>query len=317
MAVNDIFDGGITGQLTDLNTIHGIAPETLEENAQYAIHRWSFQGDMAFILDLKNKHYCNELVTEDPMFSLVEGVNADVVIIGMSIDKREANRAILTITTKAFFRGYEAGIDFEVVSKDIHYWRQLCTNDKPDLKIIGLWEQMKDNPETIEKYYAYKYVDSSGNEAEIPDNTATRTLAGMMMRGVESYNEYIPTLTISYNLAKHPNRLLDDYEAGALLGRIMDSPSELLLGSYGAEMGFDTPIGDRVATYNPVDTFWEMFDSSGKIICTADQMRCNSDGSYTITRCFSKFRQIEEELYIGGSGTYGPYDEGTSGGGGE
>lgn len=312
--MEDIFDRGISGAITDYTQLHGISRETIQDTAQYKVHRWFIQGDFESIRALRDKHYCNELVSSDD--TIIHNPDAglgdmDVVIIGMEIDKAEGNRAILTITTKAFSRGYEGGIDFEVVAKDIHYWRQLCKTGVPSLKSILLWEQMKDNPETIDKYYVFKYVDAQGEEQEIQEGTPTRALAEMIARGVESYNEYVPTLVITYNLAKYPTKLPlgKKFEAGALLGNVISNVNEIYIGG---DSSFQIPIGESVNEYtaedSPVEIFWNLF-GEGKVICTADQVRMNSDGSCTVTRGFSKFRQIEPELYVGGGGSYGPYDK--------
>ena len=200
-------------------------------------------------------------------------------------------------------KGYTGGVDFESVTKDIHFWRQLCENNVPDLSAISLWERMKDDEATLALYYEFKYLSAGGAEKQLEEGTSTRTLAEMIARGVQSYMEYIPTLTTSYNFPAHPKNYISDFQAGALLGRICQNTDLALT-------GYDIPLGQDSASTSPVQDFENLYGGTGAIICTADQLRNNSDGTYTLTRGFSKYRAIEKELYMGGEGSaFGPYDE--------
>lgn len=284
--------------------VHHIDDETLEDTATYSVHRIVMQGDFDALKEIRDAHWCNEVIVgADTLWTDFGGCKADLVITSMQLAKRTGLRGTLTVTVKAFQRGYEGGIDFEIVAKDIHYWRQLCTSNVPKLDQIMLWEQMRNDAATTDLFYEYKYLDKDGTENEITD-AATLALAEMIVRGVDSFNEYVPTLTISYTLAAHPTTLgVDNFEAGALLGKAV-SASELTLNG----QGFSNPIGCISASPSPVENFEGLYGGGGVIICTADQLRCNSDASYTLTRCFTKYRAVEKELYVGAGGEFGPYD---------
>lgn len=298
----DIFERKVE-DTENFSGVHHCVDDQLEDSATFSVHRIVMQGKYDDLKEVRDNHYCNELVTDNDTFlSDYAGCKGDKIIAGMNLVRREGGRGILTITVKLYQRGYEGGIDFETISKDIHYWRQLCNENVPDLEAIRLWESMKENPETIDLFYEFKYLDKNGSTKEIGNDTPTRALAEMIARGVESYNEYVPVLTITYNLAAHPTSLGEQsYQAGALLGKVVDSTQITLNGQ-----GFQNPVGTNSGGTSPVSDFEAIYE--GQIICTADQCRCNSDGSYTITRCFTKFRAIEPELYIGAGGKYGPYD---------
>lgn len=291
--------------------VHHTQVESLDDSAVHSIHRFDLQGDYEDLKAVRDAHYCNEIVTDDDTFmtpwTQTSGGAADKVIIGMNLTRRDGGRGTLTIMVKMFQRGYVGGIDFEVVSKDIHYWRQLCDSNVPDLNIIRQWEVMKDDPAKLDYYYQFKYQTAQGSIQDIPQDTATLALAQMIARGVESYNEYVPTLTITYNLAAHPLILANDFVAGGLLGKVVQNSDLTLSGT-----GFNMPLGADSAGASPVSDFENL--PGDAILCTADQLQGNSDGSYTLTRCFSKFRKVEKELYVGAGGSYGPYDsDGTTG----
>lgn len=302
---NTLFGRDVTVE-PNFRGIHHIVDETLEDNAVFSIHRITMQGGYDDLKALRDEHYCNELITDgaDTFWTDYSGCKADLVISQMSLLRRDGGRGTLTFTIKAFQRGYEAGIDFETISKDIIYWRQLCNEDVPDLTAIRLWSQMKDDQATVGLYYEFKYQAADGTVKELPPDSPTLALAEMMARGVESFNEYIPTMTITYNLAKHPTLLgIEGFKAGALLGRIVENTDLALSGE-----GFSNPLGHNSGSPSPVQEF-ESLDGA-YILCTADQLRCNSDGSYTLTRAFAKYRQVEIELYLGApNAKYTPYDE--------
>ena len=270
------------------------------------MHTFTLQGDYNELKTLRDEHYCSEVVTDsDTFLSDFNGCKGDKVIVGMNLTRSVGMRGELAVTVKLFQRGYEGGIDFETISKDIIYWRQLCQTNVPDLSKISLWMQMKNDQATIPLYYAYKYLDENGetNEIKEAEDKPTYKLAGMIMRGVESFNEYVPTLTITYNLAAHPLVLgVSNFSAGKLLGKVVEANEITLDGQ-----GFSICLGTNSGGISPVEDFVGMYE--GKILCTADQIRINSDGSCTLTRAFTKFRQIEPELYIGAGGEFGPYDE--------
>lgn len=305
----DIFARNTTTTANNF-TVHHTPVESLDDSCVSSLHRFDIQGNYDELKALRDSHYCNELVTDSDTFmtawSQTSGGAADKVISGMTLIRREGNRGTLTIMVKMYQRGYVGGIDFEVVSKDIHYWRQLCSSNVPDLNIIRQWEVMKDNPSTLDYYYNYQYQDSKGEVKSIEEG-ATLALAQMIVRGVESYNEYVPTLTITYNLARHPTELADNYNAGSLLGKVVENSDLTLSGT-----GFNMPLGSDSGAASAISSFESL--PGDAILCTADQLQGNADGSFTLTRCFSKFRAIEKELYRGAGGTYGPYDADPYGG---
>lgn len=285
--------------------VHGTTQESLSDSAPFSVHTFTLQGDYNELKAMRDEHYCNEVVTDNDTFlSDFNGCKGDKVIVGMNLTRSVGMRGELSVTVKLFQRGYEGGIDFETISKDIIYWRQLCLNNVPNLSKISLWMQMKNDQATIPLYYAYKYIDENGATQEIKEgeDKPTYKLAGMIMRGVESFNEYVPTLTITYNLAAHPLVLgVSNFSAGKLLGKVVKANEITLDGQ-----GFSNCLGTKSGGISPVEDFVGMY--YGKILCTADQIRINSDGSCTLTRAFTKFRQIEPELYIGAGGDFGPYD---------
>ena len=301
----DLFNRNITTTENERG-VHGTTQESLSDSAPFSVHTFTLQGDYNELKALRDEHYCNEVVTDsDTFLSDFNGCKGDKVIVGMNLTRSVGMRGELSVTVKLFQRGYEGGIDFETISKDIIYWRQLCKNSVPDLSKISLWMQMKNDQATIPLYYAYKYLDENGETKEIKeyDDKPTYKLAGMIMRGVESFSEYVPTLTITYNLAAHPLVLgVSNFSAGRLLGKVVEANEITLDGQ-----GFSICLGTNSGGIAPVEDFVGMYE--GKILCTADQIRINSDGSCTLTRAFTKFRQIEPELYIGAGGELGPYDE--------
>ena len=301
----DLFNRDITTTENERG-VHGTTQESLSDSAPFSVHTFTLQGDYNELKALRDGHYCNEVVTDsDTFLSDFNSCKGDKVIVGMNLTRSVGMRGELSVTVKLFQRGYEGGIDFETISKDIIYWRQLCKNSVPDLSKISLWMQMKNDQATIPLYYAYKYLDENGETKEIKeyDDKPTYKLAGMIMRGVESFSEYVPTLTITYNLAAHPLVLgVSNFSAGRLLGKVVEANEITLDGQ-----GFSICLGTNSGGISPVEDFVGMYE--GKILCTADQIRINSDGSCTLTRAFTKFRQIEPELYIGAGGELGPYDE--------
>ena len=301
----DLFSRDITTTENERG-VHGTTQESLSDSAPFSVHTFTLQGDYDELKALRDEHYCNEVVTDNDTFlSDFNGCKGDKVIVGMNLTRSVGMRGELSVTVKLFQRGYEGGIDFETISKDIIYWRQLCQTNVPDLSKISLWMQMKNDQATIPLYYAYKYLDENGATKEIKEaeDKPTYKLAGMIMRGVESFSEYVPTLTITYNLAAHPLVLgVSNFSAGKLLGKVVEANEITLDGQ-----GFSICLGTNSGGISPVEDFVGMYE--GKILCTADQIRINSDGSCTLTRAFTKFRQIEPELYIGAGGEFGPYDE--------
>ena len=301
----DLFSREITTTENERG-VHGTMQESLSDSAPFSVHTFTLQGDYNELKALRDEHYCNEVVTDNDTFlSDFNGCKGDKVIVGMNLTRSVGMRGELSVTVKLFQRGYEGGIDFETISKDIIYWRQLCQTNVPNLSKISLWMQMKNDQATIPLYYAYKYLDENGETKEIKEaeDKPTYKLAGMIMRGVESFSEYVPTLTITYNLAAHPLVLgVSNFSAGKLLGKVVEANEITLDGQ-----GFSICLGTNSGGISPVEDFVGMYD--GKILCTADQIRINSDGSCTLTRAFTKFRQIEPELYIGAGGEFGPYDE--------
>lgn len=313
----EFFDRSIT-EGDNERGVHHMVDEVLEETATYCIHRFTMQGDYDDLKAKRDEHYCNELIKDDEWLADTMGRVSDKVIVNMVLNRSNGMRGTLAVTVKAYFRGFEGGIDFETVSKDIHYWRQLCSKDVPYLNNIMLWEQMKQDQATTDLFYSFKFLDKDGQEHsvdEIPDGAgsvysgeATKALAEMIMRGVESFNEYVPTLTMTYHLAKHPSELgITDFNAGSQLGKVMMNTD---LGLSGGDGGYDLVLGGISANPSARADFEALYsDGESVIICTGDQIRGNSDGSYTLTRCYTKYRAVEKELYIGALGQkFGPYD---------
>ena len=279
--------------------LHRTMDETLEENAIYAVHAISWEGDYADCKAMYDQHYCNEDCSADSFIGNASGRYGIVkVMVAKSLRHKIAGRGIVTFTVKAYNKGYEGNVDFERVERDIHCWRALCSKDVPKLDIVKLWERNLDI-DRQDLWAEFKYVDSSGAVQEITDKS-TKALCGMIYRGVESYPEYYPVLNITINFARHPAALGLRIKNGALLGKVVHA-SEMI------PDGYQIPIGEISASPSPANDF-EML-SGDFILCTADKLQCNGDGSYTLNRSFMKCRQIEQELYIGApNAEYTPYD---------
>lgn len=290
--------------------MHAMFNESISDSAAGSVHTITMQGNYDSLKEMHDGHYCNEVVTDQDQFlkDLVSG-SGDKLIVGMTLQRNEGNVGTLTVNVKLFNRGFYGCMDFETVQKDIRTWRCM-ESDHPDLGIINLWEQMKESGDTakIDLYNAFKYEDGNGEEQEIPKDSTTRKLAEMMKRGVETYNEYVPTLQITYNLGQHPSFIAQNFKAGALLGKVVEMSDVLLEGQ-----GFQTALGTNSGGGSITTDFQSMPPSDGVIVCTGDNIQGNADGSYTITRSFSKFRKVEGHLFMKASGgaleSPGPYDE--------
>lgn len=297
----NIFDRTLTA---DANTrdLHRVGDETLEDCATYMTHLVTWEGDYNDCKSTFDKYYTNKLVTgDDEWISSGEtSLGIDKVVVGRSLRQYPGGRGRASFTIKGYKRVYEGGLDFERVDKDIRAWRSMCSDNKPDIGIIVMWEQTKDTGRA-DLYGEFKYLNGSGDEQDIPEGP-TKKLAEMMYRGVESFPEYAPTLAITITFARHPCDLITDgsFLVGALLGKVV-SASDIL------PQGWNIPIGGISASPSPVRDF-ESVMPEAKILCTADKLQCNADGSYTLTRAFSKYKTIESELYVGAGGEFGPYD---------
>ena len=301
----ELFDRTLYSE-TNGRDLHRTMDETLEENCVYAIHAISWEGDYDACKRMYDYYYCNQNVSSDDPFVLPNWAGFEMVkvITNKSLRHKVAGRGTVTFTIKCYNKGYEGNIDFERVDRDIHCWRALCSTEKPILSQVKLWERNLeiDRPDLWE---ALKYVGESGDVVEITD-PPTRTLCGMIMRGVESYPEYYPVLNVTITFAKHPCALgvtVDgsEFKAGALLGKVVTQngilPDEYFI-----------PLGDTSANPSPETDFIQL--EGEHILCTADKLQMNGDGSYTLNRAFMKCRQIEPEIYIGAPGAeFTPYDE--------
>lgn len=338
-----IFDRVIS---TNGDNPHQVWEETLEVTATYSVHNIYMEGDYDSLKGIINTNYCNKIVTGlDTWLYDFPGCKSDCVITHMSLSRKEGARGRAVFTVKQFQRGYVASIDFDQITRDIKFWRAYCTKDKPSMDAIRFWLSMKEREEWLEYYNKGQFVvpampdgkklqigipqdnangvtykefeqgdvvsleeteDSSGAGGQVVKalgSPVTGVLAYMIYKyGVESFPEYVPSLNITYTLAAHPTVLgVKNFMPGAYLGCIIPD-NMLVLG----DSGFDRPIGTIQSTPSPVSDFIRMYE--GKNLCTTDQLRCNSDGSYTLTRGFLKFRNIAPELYVNGGGVYGPYD---------
>lgn len=285
---------------TNGRDLHRTMDETLEENCVYAIHAISWEGDYDACKVEYDANYCNMDVSDENTFVVAASGKYPMVkvIVNKSIRHKVAGRGTVTFTIKCFNKGYEGNIDFERVDRDIHCWRALCSTEKPILSQVKLWERNLeiDRPDLWE---ALKYVGNDGDVVEITD-PPTRTLCGMIMRGVESYPEYYPVLNVTITFAKHPCALGLTFKTGALLGRVVKY-EDILPEEY------DMPLGETSGSPSTATDFKQL--EGEHILCTADKLQMNGDGSYTLNRSFMKCRQIEPEIYIGAPGAqFTPYD---------
>ena len=286
--------------------VHHSRAETLEVNVPYSVHQFTLQGNYDELRALIDSNPVGSMAYGDTFIANSEGVTtSDNIIYSANLVRKNGKRGEATFVVRSFPRVFMAGLDFETVTKDIHFWRAGETQDKPDLAIIRQWEVMKDEPMTLPLFYAFKYQDSTGAEKEIPKDTATYALAEMIMRGVESYNEYVPVLTITYTFAKNPTLLGIGNSSGGgandalnMLGRVVKT-SEITLAGF-VPLGADTGAADMVSQFSSLPQVKE-------ILCTGSQMQGNSDGSFTLTQTFAGFVYIEKELYAGAGGKYGPW----------
>lgn len=286
---------------TNGRDLHRTMDETLEENCVYAIHAVTWEGDYDACKVMYDTDYCNEDVSDEDTFVVAASGKHPMVkvIVNKSIRHKVAGRGTVTFTIKCFNKGYEGNIDFERVDRDIHCWRALCSTEKPILSQVKLWERNLeiDRPDLWEEL---KYVGNNGDVVSITD-PPTRTLCGMIMRGVESYPEYYPVLNVMITFAKHPCALGLTFKTGALLGRVVQD-TDILPEEY------NMPLGETIGSPSPETDFKQL--EGEHILCTADKLQMNGDGSYTLNRSFMKCRQIEPEIYIGAPGAqFSPYDE--------
>lgn len=284
--------------------LHRTMDETLEENCVYAIHAISWEGDYDACRVAYRSYGCNQLVEDDFIGAAFSGWERDIVIVNKIIRHKLAGRGIVTFTVKAFNRGYEGNVDFERVDRDIHCWRALCSTNKPILSQVKLWERNLEI-DRQDLWEAYKYVGTNGFPTPITDD-ATKKLCEMIHDGVESYPEYYPVLNLTINFAKHPNSITDfrqqneGFKVGGLLGKVVSNQDI-------CPTGYSIPLGNDSDGSSPINDFEQL--SGNYILCTADKLQMNGDGSYLLNRSFMKCRQIEPELYIGASGArFTPYD---------
>ena len=128
-----LFDRSVTTTENHYGLHHSV-DETLEDTAAYTVHRLTMQGGYDELKEIRDSHWCNEIIEDDDWLADTQGRTTDKVIINMNLARTVGVRGTLTVIVKAFQRGFEAGIDFETVSKDIHYWRQLCNTNVPILE---------------------------------------------------------------------------------------------------------------------------------------------------------------------------------------
>lgn len=295
----ELFDRTLYSE-TNGRDLHRTIDETLEENCVYAIHAISWEGDYDACKGMYDAYYCNQDVSDgDTFVGAASGKYPMVkVIVNKSLRHKVAGRGTVTFTIKCYNKGYEGNIDFERVDRDIHCWRALCSTENPILSQVKLWERNLeiDRPDLWE---ALKYVGNDGDVVEITD-PPTRTLCEMIRRGVESYPEYYPVLNVTITFAKHPSALGLKFKTGALLGRVVQY-TDILPEEY------NMPLGETSGSPSP-ETDFEQLEGE-HILCTADKLQMNGDGSYTLNRSFMKCRQIEPEIYIGAPGAqFTPYD---------
>lgn len=193
----------------------------------------------------------------------------------VNVRRRVANIGTCVIVYQALYNLAVSGLEITVVSKPIKSWKA-DDESAPDLGQIEQWEMQKDD--NYAAYAAYKYDGTTvmtGN---------TLKLAQMIFKGIESYSEYVPviTLTITY----YNGTGMPDF--GEILGMQVtpEIPDECT-----------DPLGN-FASYVMMKDHW---------VGTADRETGNNDGTFTRVLQWSGFDHVNEDLY----------PEATSGGGGE
>lgn len=311
MATQDAFDRTIPNTPNN-RAVHRISDEVLEDGIIYSVHRFTWEGSYADCKAMRNAYYVGQEVTNDDTFlSKPTGVSYGLmsVISNIQLAENKGGRGRVSFTVKAYRKGHEGNIDFERIDKDILTWRSQVSQNKPDLNIIRLWQKMHEVGRD-DLYGHFKYINDSGAEVDIPDSTATKVLAEMIAKGIESFPDYVPVLNVTTHFPFSPyshDSIMTGLDVGMRVGRVV--------GSEGSEYvleGFEVPYGDSATGSDAILAFQTLAAQGGKVLITADKMQMNGDGTYTLNTSFALYRGgIEKELYVNGGGQFGPYDSGS------
>lgn len=193
----------------------------------------------------------------------------------VNVRRGVGNIGTCAIVYQALYNLAVSGLEITVVEKPIRSWKANDGDDAPDLGQIKQWEEQKE--ENYAAYSAYKYDGTN----EMTGNT--KKLAEMIFKGIESYSEYVPviTLTITY------------YNAPGL-----PDPSDILGKQVTPEVpDVCTDSLSNLASYVLMKDHW---------VGTADRETGNNDGTFTRVIQWSGFDDVEDDLYPeGGSGEGG------------
>lgn len=200
------------------------------------------------------------------------GPQPTVFCASASTRRKPGGLGICRIVYQALFNAVTTGLEISEVSKPIKSWKADDASDAPDLGKIQQWEEQKD--ENYAAYAAYKYDGTNvmtGN---------TLKLAQMIFKGIESYSEYVPVITMTTT-----------YYSGAFPADAKSVGEEL-----GKEVSPVVPSGCTiVGGGNPSAVLPTQLKP--KWVGTGDRATTNNDGTMHRVQQWSGFDHVEEDLY--------------------
>ena len=184
----------------------------------------------------------------------------------VNVRRSAAKIGICTIVYQSMYNLAVSGLEITVVEKPIRSWKANDDDDAPDLGQIEQWEKQKED--NYAAYADYKYDGTNvmtGN---------TKKLAEMIFRGIESYSEYVPVITLTITYYNAPG--LPPH--GEFLGKQV------------------TPEVPDVCT-DPLGNLGSYVMMKDHWVGTADRETGNNDGTFTRVLQWSGFDDVEDDLY--------------------
>lgn len=212
------------------------------------------------------------------------------VVTDMRVGRGTAGRGSLSCTVAVIRNMAVWNVDFSEVTKDIRTWHQEKDRDekeRPDLSAISAWEALKGDSAHVEMYTNFEYFDGT-TEKQMEEGSATRDLAEMMFRGIESYPVYIPVVTCQATSASYNDITASQWGASGQYLSCERYPEDL--------DGFDH-VGGVTADMIMADVGQNPDGRSRHWLVTADRLTINGDGTFARTMQWTGLDEIEEKLY--------------------
>lgn len=214
--------------------------------------------------------------------------------------RAQGGRGVLTATVEATRGTCAWGLDFTEVTKDVRTWRQgAAKEERPDLAVIACWEATKGDTAHAGMYQNFEYFEGEATKTMDKDS-ATYSLADMILRGIENYSVWIPVVTCTATTFSSSAVYNNEWGAvGEKLGHVIAPSNPIDAFDLVGGVSANDLVEPLASAASPTTTGG---NAERKWVMTADRLTVNADGSFTRVLQWTGFDSVEPNLYADAQG---------------